>query len=111
MTGVQTCALPIYDAISEFRYMLESGYKRHFFISCEPLLGPIKPEGIDCLDWLIIGANSTRGAKKPKTEWAERLRGEAYANNIPVFVKNNWPWIRDPDCLEGWPQEFPEGMK
>jgi protein gp37 len=75
------------------------------FISAEPLLGMIKPHGIEQIDWLIIGANSNRGAECPKSIWAMDLIHAARTAGVPVFVKNNWP-----DNFMPRPQEFPAPM-
>lgn len=72
------------------------------FISAEPLLAEIRPRFIDYIDWLIIGADSTRGAKKPRREWGASLIAAAGAAGTPVFVKKNWPFAGE------WPQEFPQ---
>ena len=62
------------------------------FVSFEPLLGD--PENIlqliKELDWIIIGADSNQGADKPPMEWANSLIEAARANNVPVFVKDNY---------------------
>ena len=61
------------------------------FISFEPLL---EIKGIDLrldgIDWVIIGADSTRGAKKPPKEWADIIIEAARDKSIPVFIKNNY---------------------
>lgn len=63
------------------------------FVSFEPLLKPVYSfmEGID---WIIIGADSTRGAKKPPKEWADRLIDQAREMSIPVWVKDNYGYPR-----------------
>ncbi len=78
---------------------------RHYFISAEPLLGLIIPEDIALLSWLLIGANSNRGAEKPQSGWLEELLLDARAADVPVFVKTNWP-----HQYRSWPQDFPEEM-
>lgn len=81
------------------------------FISAEPLLGPINDPGcfMTDLSWLIIGANSNRGAEKPNNDWCDALVNDAENAGVPVFVKNNWPWQRQPydHFPQGWPQENP----
>ena len=64
------------------------------FVSFEPLLKRIPLHWIitdfEYLDWIIIGANSNRGAKKPPLHWAGALIALAKECKIPVFVKNNY---------------------
>ena len=72
------------------------------FVSFEPLLSRIDPD-LTGIQWVIIGADSTRGAVKPPMEWADTIIGLARKENIPVFMKNNYGY---PKMLK----EFPEGM-
>jgi len=66
------------------------------FVSFEPLLeDPVRRFDsilpLDGIDWIIIGADSTPGAKKPPYTWADRLIYEAKEiESIPVFVKDNY---------------------
>lgn len=73
------------------------------FISFEPLLAPvtIAIDDFQELDWVIIGADSTRGAKKPLVEWASHIRGIAKECGIPVWIKDNY----------GFPQTIKEFLK
>ena len=62
------------------------------FISCEPLLGPIRLTnkwGYEHLNWIIIGAMTGPKAVKPKEIWIWRLIEDAAEHNIPVFAKAN----------------------
>lgn len=75
----------------------------YLFVSFEPLLAEPKDEdiaGIEYLDWVIIGADSRPGAKKPPVEWAGRIIERAREFGIPVFVKSNYGY---PEAI----QEFP----
>lgn len=68
------------------------------FVSFEPLKGfPDAVMGDMEADWgnfgwIIIGADSSRGAEKPPDEWADRLISLARSHNIPVFVKDNYKY-------------------
>lgn len=71
------------------------------YLSCEfyagPLIGPragtisgksmpaarLRPR----LDWVIIGEDSTPGAKMPDSHWVESLIDQCRAAGVPVFVK------------------------
>lgn len=87
------------------------------FVSCEPLLGradlrhlripePYRGAGEEVVDavggtvkhdgiirpsprvsWVIIGADSTPGAKMPDPAWVESLIGQCRTVDVPVFVK------------------------
>ena len=63
------------------------------FISFEPLLSE-PTSGVlyanKYLHWIIIGADSRRGAKKPPREWADMLIEAAREYNVPVWVKSNY---------------------
>lgn len=78
------------------------------FVSFEPIIEEIPLNVIKTklflLDWIIIGADSNKGAKKPPLEWAERLINATRTYNIPVFVKDNYGY---PEIIK----EFPKGEK
>ncbi|KKN37414.1 hypothetical protein LCGC14_0763620 [marine sediment metagenome] len=59
------------------------------FISFEPLLTELHPNLYD-IDWIIIGADSSRGAKKPPKEWADILIDYARGTNTAVWMKDNY---------------------
>jgi protein gp37 len=59
------------------------------FVSFEPLLAEIEPD-LTGIQWVIIGADSTRGAVKPPKEWADKIINLAWKKNIPVFMKDNY---------------------
>lgn len=74
------------------------------FVSFEPLLA--KPNftlsQVPGIDWIIIGADSTRGAKKPPMEWATELIDQARDINIPVWVKDNYGYPENIKELPKW---------
>ena len=70
------------------------------FISFEPLLSKIDVNLIT-FDWIIIGANSNRGAEKPPKIWASKLIAEARKWKIPIWVKDNY----------GYPKRIKESPK
>jgi protein gp37 len=76
------------------------------FVSFEPLLSHVlvPEEQWKKLDWIIIGADSTRGAKKPPAWWAESLIFDARRHGVPVWVKDNYGY---PERIK----EFPEVKK
>ena len=80
-------------------------YQPKIFVSFEPLLKPIPlhtiTKNFEYLDWIIIGANSNRGAEQPPLHWAGALISLAIEFEIPVFVKNNY----------NYPEKFKEMPK
>lgn len=72
------------------------------FVSFEPLINrPIlNISHFKHLDWIIIGADSTRGAKKPPKAWADYLITTARNFNIPVWVKDNYGY---PERIKEFP--------
>jgi protein gp37 len=76
----------------------ESGIKNRF-ISFEPLLMPVHPE-LFGIQWVIIGADSTRGASRPPKEWADIIIEKARFAGIPVWVKDNYGY---PDVIKELP--------
>lgn len=64
------------------------------FVSFEPLLKRIPFHTIindfEFINWIIIGANSNKGADKPPLHWAGGLIALAEEFGIPVFIKNNY---------------------
>ncbi|MCK5014269.1 MAG: DUF5131 family protein [Candidatus Omnitrophica bacterium] len=75
------------------------------FVSFEPLLRDIEPD-LSGIQWVIIGADSTKGAKKPPKEWADIIIGLAREKGIPVFVKDNYNY---PGRIKEMPQSFKGG--
>lgn len=59
------------------------------FVSFEPLLTEIVPD-LSGINWVIIGADSTRGAKEPPKEWADTIIKIARKQGISVFIKDNY---------------------
>ena len=74
------------------------------FLSCEPLLGPVKlyneatigPEannadvrdyGERWLDWVICGGESGHGARPMHPDWARSLRDQCAESGVPFFFK------------------------
>lgn len=85
------------DSILEALKESEASIK---FVSFEPLLEELEVD-LNGLNWIIIGANSSRGAIKPKKEWADKLISQARTLGIPVWIKNNYGY---PEKIK----EFPE---
>jgi protein gp37 len=75
------------------------------FASYEPILGPLPPEFIADLDWIIMGRLTGHGNKKnPDLRLLDRFAWECQDRRTPLFMKDNLRSI--------WPgkliQEFPK---
>ena len=76
------------DNIDDLVECVQSCLSLHY-VSFEPLLERVDPD-LFGISWVIIGADSNRGAKKPPKEWADIIIGAARKKSIPVFVKDNY---------------------
>jgi protein gp37 len=58
------------------------------FISFEPLLSDMSSLDLSEIDLVIVGANSSKGAKPPKKEWIESIKHPNifYKNNIKKYI-------------------------
>lgn len=80
---------------------------RRKFLSCEPLLGPIKFKGVPGFNrtnlslwnwWIIVGGESGRGARPMRLDWARGVRGQCAAAGVPFFFKQWGEWLPDNFC-------------
>lgn len=83
--------------------LFDSSFPHLKFVSFEPLLGPIKDLNLECIHWVIIGAQTGQGAQQPRKEWIEPIISQVVENDIPLFIKDNLQWVGER------PQEFPRG--
>lgn len=96
-------------AEASFRHLPAAWRGYNFFMSAEPLQGPINMGALEAYPkWLIIGGMTGPGSKnrQPRYEWAQDLAAWASARNIPVFMKDNLAPTWGDDLI----QEYPEGM-
>ena len=56
------------------------------FLSCEPLLGPLKLD-LAGIDWVIVGGESGPRARPMNIEWARSVRDQCQAQHVPFFFK------------------------
>ncbi len=56
------------------------------FLSCEPLLGPLKLS-LEHLHWIIVGGESGIGARPMESEWVRDIREQCLKANVPFFFK------------------------
>jgi protein gp37 len=86
------------------------------FVSCEPLLGPIKlpdKKEID-IDWLIVGGETGPGARELSAFWLANLWNQAKEHYIPFFFKSagsNGNSIRDVRWRVGWIETYKQFPK
>ncbi|MEO8194464.1 MAG: phage Gp37/Gp68 family protein [Gemmatimonadales bacterium] len=63
------------------------GAKAHIrFLSCEPLLGPIRLN-LSGIHWVIAGGESGRGYRKLNIEWVRSIRDQCVQEKVPFFFK------------------------
>jgi protein gp37 len=56
------------------------------FLSCEPLLGPLKLE-LDAIEWVIVGGESGIGHRPMDLDWARSIRDQCLAAGVAFFFK------------------------
>ena len=60
----------------------------HYWLSVEPLLGPMGLDLKKCpVDWLVIGPETGPGRRPCNPDWIRSLIDQADAAGVPVFVK------------------------
>jgi protein gp37 len=74
-----------------------------WFVSMEPLLGPVtlrfpwlfngRVTNHPVLDWLIVGGESGPGARPMHPDWARSLRDQCQAAGVPFFFKQWGEWL------------------
>jgi protein gp37 len=74
------------DYINRIDYLLDTN-ARIKFCSFEPLLGPISPDAVLGLSWVIVGGESGPKARTMKPEWAVEIREACQIHSIPFFFK------------------------
>ncbi len=57
------------------------------FLSCEPLLGSLKPLNLKGIQWVIVGGESGPGAREMKEEWVHEIRVMCRSEHLPFFFK------------------------
>ena len=80
------------------------------WISYEPALGPLRVN-LDGIGWLVMGAQTGKGANEPDVKWAEGALRNYYgeAKYRPTWIKNNLLPLK---WWAGWyQQELPEGLE
>ncbi len=57
------------------------------FLSLEPLLGPVEPDDLAGVDWIIVGGESGPGARPVKAEWVRNIRDVCVERGIAFHFK------------------------
>ncbi len=56
------------------------------FLSCEPLLGPLRLN-LAGIDWVIVGGESGPGARPMNLDWVRSIRDQCTELGVPMFLK------------------------
>lgn len=56
------------------------------FLSCEPLLGPLRLS-LGGIHWVIAGGESGRGYRKLNIDWVRSIRDQCVGESVPFFFK------------------------
>jgi protein gp37 len=57
------------------------------WLSCEPLIGPIEFDTLDGIDWVVLGGESGKGARKMELAWAATVRDACKEAEVSFFFK------------------------
>lgn len=57
------------------------------FLSCEPLLGPLRNLDLSNIDWVIVGGESGPQHRPMRAEWVREIRDCCVAAGVPFFFK------------------------
>jgi protein gp37 len=57
------------------------------FLSCEPLIGPLKGLSLQGIHWVIVGGESGPGARPMDERWVLQIKQLCERNNVPFFFK------------------------
>ncbi|MBK7403111.1 MAG: phage Gp37/Gp68 family protein [Phycisphaerales bacterium] len=63
------------------------------FLSCEPLLGPLKRMPLAGIHWVIVGGESGPGARPMQGSWVLEIKSQCEAKGVPFFFKQ-WGGVR-----------------
>jgi protein gp37 len=57
------------------------------FLSCEPLIGPLKNIPLEGIDWAIVGGESGRNPRNMNVDWVLDIQEQCAASNTKFFFK------------------------
>jgi protein gp37 len=72
--------------ISRIDFLREIG-ARTKFLSCEPLIGPLKKMNLKSIDWVIVGGESGRSARPMNEDWVLDIMDQCNSANVAFFFK------------------------
>ena len=70
--------------ISRTQHLRETN-ARIKFLSCEPLIGPLKDITLDGIDWVIVGGESGRKARPMEVDWVLDITATMYNSRCCIF--------------------------
>ncbi len=71
--------------VSRVDWLRRTGAKLKF-LSCEPLLGPLKLH-LSGIGWVIVGGESGPRARPMRADWARDIRAQCRKAGVPFFFK------------------------
>jgi protein gp37 len=57
------------------------------FLSCEPLIGPLRNMNLENINWVIVGGESGRKARPIKESWVWDIRQQCNEQGVAFFFK------------------------
>jgi protein gp37 len=57
------------------------------FLSCEPLIGPLRNLNLRGIDWVIVGGESGAKPRPMQPEWALNIRDQCAMHDVAFFFK------------------------
>ena len=57
------------------------------FLSCEPLIGPLRKMNLKGIDWVIVGGESGANPRPMQPEWATDIRDQCEKHDVAFFFK------------------------
>ena len=57
------------------------------FLSCEPLIGPLKQLNLTGIDWVIVGGESGRTPRKMNPDWVLDIQEQCSKSGVAFFFK------------------------
>ena len=57
------------------------------FLSCEPLIAPMKNLPLKGVHWVIVGGESGPGARLMKPEWVHSIKHQCQQSKVAFFFK------------------------
>ncbi len=78
------------------------------FLSCEPLLGPLKNLNLYNIEWVVVGGESGSNSRPIKKEWVLDIKDKCKMQNIPFFFKQWGGWNKKKNGSELDGKEYKE---